>query len=114
LQVGARFAARGHKWRAQLDQRLGLLADLEADLQRFRLERCRHRQHDVGLLGARVEEQVGVDEEVEGRESVAPTRAVSVGHHQIGAEIQQRAWRVPGLESRRSCGVDRRTVPRTT
>ena len=56
---------------AQLHQRLGLLGDLEADLQPLRLEGARHREHDVGLFGGRAHEQVEVHVEVERLQRVA-------------------------------------------
>ena len=52
------------------------------------------RQHDVGQLGGRVHEQVGVDIEVERRQRLAPAPAVGVGEEQIGAEADQAAHRV--------------------
>src|SRR5690242_20625392 len=65
----------------------------------FRFEMACHRQHDVGVLGGRVREQVGVYEGVERRQRVAPSGAVSVGHHQVGTEVHQPVYPVPATQS---------------
>jgi hypothetical protein len=65
------------------------------------LERARHGKHDVGLFGGGVQEQVGVDEEVERGERRPPACAVAVGHDQVRAEVDQSTRPVRGaLEGR--------------
>ena len=78
----------------QLDQRLRLRADLEADLQRLALEGGGDRQHHVGQLGGGVHEQVGVGVEVERGQRLAPVPDVGMGQQHVGAEADQR--RAPG------------------
>jgi hypothetical protein len=51
--------ARRDQRLSELDERLRLLADFEADLQCLGFERGGHRQHDVGKFGCRGHEQVG-------------------------------------------------------
>ena len=98
LQVRAGLAARRDERPAQLDEGLRRLAALEPDLQCLGLERRRHRQHDVGELGGRVHEQVGVHEEVEAASASRPRALSRVGHDQVGAEADQRLD--PPLERR--------------
>jgi hypothetical protein len=89
LQVRAGLAARRDERLPQLDERLRLLAVLEADLQGLGLERRRHGQHDVGELGRRGHEQVGLDEEVQAAQCLAAAGAVAVRHHHVAAEAHQ-------------------------
>ena len=92
--VRARLAGRRHDRRAKLDQRLRLLADLEADLQRLALEGGGDRQHHVGEFGGRVHEQIGVGVEFQRRERLAPVSAVGMGQQHVRAEADQGADRV--------------------
>ena len=89
LEVRARLAARRDDRATELDVGLRLLADLEPDPQRLGLERARHGQHDVGQVGGRAREDVGVHEEVERCERVPDPRAVPVRHDQVGAEVDE-------------------------
>src|SRR5712691_13137365 len=79
LGIGTGLPTRLDHPRPQLHQRLRLRTHLEANLERLALEGAGNREHDVGQLGCRVHEQVGMDVEVERRQSLAPTLAVSVG-----------------------------------
>ena len=89
--IRARLAGRRHDRRAQLDQRLRLRADLEADLQRLALEGRGDRQHHVGQLGGRVHEQIGMGVEVQRLERLAPVSAVGMGQQHVGAEADHGA-----------------------
>ena len=53
-EVGTGLARGATSGRPELDERLGVLAVLEADLQRLGLERAGDRQHDVGELAVGV------------------------------------------------------------
>ena len=75
-QVRAGLAARRDERLSQLDERLRLLAVLEADLQCLGFERRRHGQHNVGEFGGRGHEQVSLDEKVQLRSASRP-RALS-------------------------------------
>ena len=65
LDVGAGLAARRNHARPQLDMRLRRLAHLEADPERLGLEGAGDGKDDVGELGGRVHEEIGVDHEVD-------------------------------------------------
>ena len=49
------------------------------------------RQHDVGELGRRVHEQVGMGVEIQRRQRLAPAPAVGMGQQHVGAEADQAA-----------------------
>ena len=89
--IRARFAGRRHDRRAKLDQRLRLLADLEADLQPLALEGRGDRQHHIGQLGGGVHEQVGMRVEVQRLERLAPMPAVGMGQQHVRAEADHGA-----------------------
>ena len=85
------FTAGGDDGLTQLDQRLRLRAHLEADSEGLGLERAGDWKHDIGQLGGRVHEQIGVDVEVQSRQGFAPTPAIGVREQQVGAESHQSA-----------------------
>ena len=70
-QALRRLAARRDQRLSELDERLRLPADFEADLQCLGFERGGHRQHDVGKFGCRGHEQVGLDEEIQAAQGLA-------------------------------------------
>ena len=74
--VGPGRAGRRRDRLAELHQRLGLGADLEAKAQRLPLEAGGDRQHNVGELGCRVHEQIGVNVEIQRRECSPPAEGV--------------------------------------
>ena len=85
---------RRHDGLAELDQRLRLRADLEADLQRLALEAGRDRQHDIGERGGGRHEQIGMGVEIQRRQRRAPAHRIGVGEQQVGAEPDQAAHRI--------------------
>jgi hypothetical protein len=89
LQVGTGLAARRYQGVAQLDESLRLLAHPEADHEGLGLERAGHWKHEVGLLGSRTHEEIGMDEEVQCGQRVPYPGAVAVGHGQVGSEVEQ-------------------------
>ena len=105
----ARLTARWHDRRAQLDQRLCLLADLETDLQSLTLEGGGNRQHDIGHLGRRVHEQIRMGVDIQRGQRLAPTNAVGMGQQHVRAEadngadgvrrpLQNRPIEIPGAD----------------
>ena len=74
----------------QLHERLGVLGDLEPDPQRLGLEGVA-TEDDVGRIRRRAEERVSVDHEIECRQRIAAAGAVGLGHHEVRAEIDERA-----------------------
>ena len=92
--VVARLAARGHHRRPELDPAVGGLGDLESDPQRLAFPRRVDREHDVGVLGRRVREDVRVHVKVELLERPHPGRGVRVGDQEVGAEGEEGANRV--------------------
>ena len=92
MSVSDRACARRRNDRlAELHQRLGLGADLEAEAQRLPLEAGGDRQHDVGELGRRVHEQVGVNVEIQRRERAPPAQRVGKCEQQVRAEPHEPA-----------------------
>ena len=92
MSVSDRAAPGGGSDRlAELHQRLGLGADLEAEAQRLPLEAGGDRQHDVGELGCRVHEQVGVNVEIQRRERAPPAQRVGKCEQQVRAEPHEPA-----------------------
>ncbi len=88
---GRACAGRRNDGLAELHQRLGLGADLEAEAQRLPLEAGGDRQHDVGEFGRRVHEQVGVNVEIQCRERAPPAQRVGKCEQQVRAEPDQPA-----------------------
>jgi len=79
----------GHR----IDRRLRIRAHLEPDSQRFALEGAGNREHDIGQLGGRIHEEVGMNVEVERRERRASSPDVGVGEEEVGAEADDAAHR---------------------
>ncbi len=92
--VGAGFTHKAHQRRPELHQRLGLLGDLEPDLQSLGLEGDGDREDDVGQLGGRAHEMVQMDVEVERPQRLPATCAVALGHGEVRPEAHQPAGTV--------------------
>jgi hypothetical protein len=89
--IGARFAGGRYDRRPELDVRLRLLADLEAEFQSLALEGRGDRQDHIGQLGGGVHEQVQMRIEVERLERLAAVTAVGMGQEHVRAEADHGA-----------------------
>ena len=110
LRIGAGLAARrDHRAAATAPATCASALTSKPILSASRSKALATGQHDVGQLGRRVHEQVGMDIEVQRRQRLPPPPAVGVGEEQVGAEADQPAHRVglpaPGSRGRRSSVV---------
>ena len=89
LGVGAGLAARCDHRLAQLEQRLCLGTDLEADLESLTLESTGSWKDDIGQFSSWVHKQVTVDIEIERCQGFTPAPAVGMREQQVGAKADQ-------------------------
>ena len=106
--VRPRFSRRRHDRLAKLHQRLGVRADLEADLQRLALETRRDRQHDVGERRRGRHEEIGMGVEVQRRQRGATAIRIGLRQQQVRAEPDQAAHRIGHALEHRAVEIMRR------
>ena len=89
--VGARLADGRDDGGPQLHAAQAVEAAVEAGAQAFALPRGGDGQHDVGIARGGVEEEIGVDVEVERLQRRFGLRGVGLRDEQVGAERDQHA-----------------------
>src|SRR5580704_13775686 len=89
--IGARLSRRRDDCLTELDQRLRVCADLEADLERLPFESGGDGQHHVGEFGGWGHEQISLGVELQSGKRPASKSAVDVRQQQVGAKADQAA-----------------------